>query len=97
GSRARSGRIILMATDRPRRVSRPRYTSAIPPRPMSSPTSYRPLIMRCGDTVFLIGRYAVGSAPLVGEVLEGAVASWWFVWWQRLLRRHQSWTGQAPL
>src|SRR5699024_2241230 len=43
---------------------------SIPPRPISSPTSYRPLIIRCWDTVFLIGRYAAGSAPLFGEVVR---------------------------
>src|SRR5699024_8053784 len=42
---------------------------SIPPRPISSPTSYRPLIIRCWDTVFLIGRYAAGPAPVFGEVV----------------------------
>ena len=35
-----------MATVRPSRVSWPMCTSAMPPRPMSSPTSYRPARMR---------------------------------------------------
>ena len=40
GSRARSERRILMATVRPSRVSCPMCTSAMPPRPIRSPTSY---------------------------------------------------------
>lgn len=39
--------------------------SAIPPRPISSPTSYRPLIIRCWDTVFLMRRYAAGPIVMV--------------------------------
>ncbi|CRH64220.1 Uncharacterised protein [Chlamydia trachomatis] len=41
-SRARSERSILIATTRDRRVSKPRWTSAIPPRPISERTSYLP-------------------------------------------------------
>jgi len=38
GSRARSARSTLIATSRPRRTSRPRCTSLMPPKPSVSPT-----------------------------------------------------------
>src|SRR6478736_5540974 len=50
-SLARSVRSRFTATTRPRRVSVPLRTSAIPPRPRSSPSSYRPPI-RTGSWLF---------------------------------------------
>src|SRR5699024_12545912 len=70
GSRARHERILVMERVHPSRWSRRRETSASPTRPISSPTSDPPLIIRCWDTVFLIGPYAAGSAPLFGEVVR---------------------------
>src|SRR5436190_17898086 len=49
-SLARSVRRRLIATVRPRRTSVPLRTSAMPPRPSSSPTSYRPPI-RCRSVI----------------------------------------------
>src|SRR4029453_17958883 len=51
GSLARSIRSRLIATVRPSRLSTPLRTSAMPPRPSDSPSSYRPPTSRACDVI----------------------------------------------